>query len=94
MCTSSTAAPAATGGSSSGAEERNASAGRSRLPPASRAPRPDLGDDARVMLDGSRELRLDLGEVAVEPGRRAHDLESRHGRVPTCSATIPPPRRR
>ena len=91
MCTSSTATPAATGAASSGDDERNASAGRSRLPPAARAPRADLGDETRIPLDGAAELDLDLGQVVVEPGRGADDLERRHGFVPTCSATIPPP---
>ena len=37
--------------------------------------RADLGDEARVALDDRVRAGLDLGEVLVEPRRRAHDLE-------------------
>ena len=94
MCTSSTATPAATGGSAVGEDERNASAGRRRLPPAASALAPTSAHQARVALDRASELGLDLGEVVVEAGGRADDLERGHGLTPTCSATMPPPRSR
>ena len=79
MWTSSTATPAAIGGSASGDDERKASAGRSRLPPAASAPRADLGDEARVARDRARaELVLDVGEVLVEARCGANDLERGH----------------
>ena len=39
-------------------------------------------------------IAMDVGKVAVEAGSGAHDLERRHALTPTCSATLPPPRRR
>jgi len=44
--------------------------------------RPDLGDEARVPGNRALELGLDLGEVLVEAGCRAHDLEGSHGLTP------------
>ncbi len=55
---------------------------------------PDLGHQARVALDRTLKLFLDLGEVVVEASGRADDLEGGHGFTPTWSATMPPPRSR
>ena len=61
------------------------------LPACRERTRSDIRDDPRVQLDRPAELALDLREILVEPGCGADDLEGRHGFVPTCSATMPPP---
>ena len=64
------------------------------FPPCGQSSRPDLGDETGMALDGASELRLDLAEILVQAGSCANHLERSHGLVPTCSATIPPPRSR
>ena len=78
MCTSSTATPAATGGSASGGAQRNASSGRSRLPPAASASLAHLGDAAAVRADRRGEPVLDLRHVLVDAGQRDDRFERGH----------------
>ena len=91
MCSSSTATPAASGGSAFSGALRKTSSGRRRLPPAASDSLPDRSDDSRVRLDRALEPRLEHVEVRVEPRRRA-DLGQRggHSFTPVCSATMPP----
>ena len=51
----------------------------------------DRGDEARVAVDRGDEARLELDQVRA---RLVEDGLGVHGRVPTCRATLPPPRSR
>ena len=64
------------------------------LPAGRERARPHLGHEPGVAGHLAPQLGLDLAEVVVEPRGRAHDLESGQGFTATCSATMPPPRRR
>ena len=91
MCTSSTATPAATGGSRIRGRGEERERRTEALASGGERAGADLAHETRIALDRASELDLDVREVLVETGCRADDLERCHGRVPTCSATMPPP---
>ena len=82
MCTSSTATPAATGGSRPGGAERKTSSGPQALAAGGERLVADLGDDARMRADRPLEPLLELLEVGVEPRRLADLGERAHRAVP------------